>query len=868
MGHDAFVAHTIIDKLPVKIECLEVWNQELLVGTEQGYLLRYEILRKSEAEGSGYRVSIKNTNKAFSRKPVQQLSVVSGASILLSLSDGFIHVHDLPSFSFLRTVSKSKGCHLYTVETIGDTLWLCAAIKKKIVLYCLEGGNFVEKREINVPDAVRTMVWSTKSVCIGVRSKYYMINIGTGGMKEIFGTGSSRNALPIATRLPEQILVTVERNIGVFLDLDGKPTKKWGLTWSEPPLCIEFAFPFCIGILSRFVEVRTVFEGSTVAVQTMPLKGAKILCVKDNNIFVGSSSHIWKLTPVPMALQIQQLLEKKSYNEALVLSENLPADPNDEDAKTERIKFIRYQYANHQFRKGHYEDAMEMYEALGCNPFNVLTLYPNLLPAELQQKFGTEKAADLDGASLKNALQALVKYLSRFRDPKSAESAGPPNLKDDYSSCTSLADIVDTVLLQSYIKLGDSISAQELLNSPNCCHIKECEKVLAAYQKFHELVLLYKSKGLHQRALEMLAKLGTQPGPLQGPRMTIRYLKTLGSDNIEAILQFSKWPLEIAPTEALDIFTADRLDGQALPPDVILRHIQSVKSAAAVISTPYLEWLINDCGVTSAEFHNDLVFRYLETVTALKKEEPKHSPVHKMRAGSEPGLLGVTRGRLLGFLKSSHHYNAEKMLSRFPMDDMFEERAVLLSRIGQHEQALSIYAHRLGNTKMAEEYCALNYDENSESSRDVYVSLLAVYMKPPPGIAPLYAPALELLNQHFSRINPAKALEMLPANVPIKQMYFYFESVLRDRAEKKRNNQVVAALLKSENLQVRERSIAAKSRSVRINEDRLCPVCNRHISGVSAIAVYPNGTVVHFGCLTDRNSCPVTGTQFNTRALV
>ena len=202
-------------------------------------------------------------------------------------------------------------------------------------------------------------------------------------------------------------------NIGVFLNLDGKPTRKWGLTWSEPPLCVEFAFPYCIGILSRFVEVRTVFEGSTSAVQTMPLKGAKILCVKDNNIFVGSSSHIWKLTPVSMSLQIQQLLEKKSYNEALVLSENLPADPNDEDAKTERIKFIRYQYANHQFRKGHYEDAMEMYEALGCNPFNVLTLYPNLLPAELQQKFGTEKAADL-GTQLLSLSLSLFSFLSRL----------------------------------------------------------------------------------------------------------------------------------------------------------------------------------------------------------------------------------------------------------------------------------------------------------------------------------------------------------------------------------------------------------------------------------------------------------------------
>ena len=44
------------------------------------------------------------------------------------------------------------------------------------------------------------------------------------------------------------------------------------------------------------------------------------------------------------------------------------------------------------------------------------------------------------------------------------------------------------------------------------------------------------------------------------------------------------------------------------------------------------------------------------------------------------------------------------MLSRFPLNDLLEERAILLSRIGQHEQALIIYAHKLHDDKMAEEY--------------------------------------------------------------------------------------------------------------------------------------------------------------------
>lgn len=36
--------------------------------------------------------------------------------------------------------------------------------------------------------------------------------------------------------------------------------------------------------------------------------------------------------------------------------------------------------------------------------------------------------------------------------------------------------------------------------------------------------------------------------------------------------------------------------------------------------------------------------------------------------------------------------------------DFYEARAILLSRLGQHDQALNIYVHKLKNEKLAEEY--------------------------------------------------------------------------------------------------------------------------------------------------------------------
>lgn len=48
--------------------------------------------------------------------------------------------------------------------------------------------------------------------------------------------------------------------------------------------------------------------------------------------------------------------------------------------------------------------------------------------------------------------------------------------------------------------------------------------------------------------------------------------------------------------------------------------------------------------------------------------------------------------------------------------DLFEERAILLGRLGQHHQALAIYTHVLKDTQAALSYCEKYYTSSGPGS--------------------------------------------------------------------------------------------------------------------------------------------------------
>lgn len=438
---------------------------------------------------------------------------------------------------------------------------------------------------------------------------------------------------------------------------------------------------------------------------------------------------------------------------------------------------------------------------------------------------------------------------------------GTPTIK----SKKKLLQIIDTTLLKCYLHTNVALVAPLLRLENNHCHIEESEHVLKKAHKYSELIILYEKKGLHEKALQVLVDQSKKANsPLKGHERTVQYLQHLGAENLHLVFSYSVWVLRDYPEDGLKIFTEDLPEVEALPRDRVLSFlIENFKSLAI----PYLEHIIHVWEETGADFHNCLIQLYSEKVQALMKEYLSSFPADRspVPAGEEGGDLGDYRKKLLLFLEKSSCYEPSRLISDFPFDGLLEERALLLGRMGKHEQALFIYVHILKDTNMAENYCHKHYDRNKDGNKDVYLSLLRMYLSPPsvhclgPIKMEVLEPqanlqaALQVLELHHSKLDTTKAINLLPANTQISEIRIFLEKVLEENAQKKRFNQVLKNLLHAEFLRVQEERILHQQVKCIITEEKVCTVCKKKI-GNSAFARYPNAIVVHYFCSKEVNT--------------
>lgn len=801
-------------------------------------------------------------------------------------SDGVVSVHTLPDLQLISQLAKTRGCYAYALDkpssdgTGPTTVRLCAALKKKLLVMEWNGADFVEFKELSIPDSVKVICWAGKSLCVGFKSEYNMIDVSTGNFSPVQGL---KPGAPLLYPLPnKQILINMDA-VTVFVTHDGKPARKYGLSWSEAPVALAYSFPYVIAIVSKAVEVRLVF-GSSSLVQSIPLAGAKCIAAAagvsagsnvrrrtGGTVFVASKTHIWALTPIALGSQVDQLVKEGDYEEALSLCENL--DPEDLPDKDDKLRSIRLLFAFHLFNQGQYIRSMEFFLALNTDVVQVIGLFPQMLPSELTSSLRYPFAVTpLAGAALTKALQALIQYLVQKRSqvvpagaagtktgatPVPASQAPVVDAKE-WNQVTESSIIVDTCLLKAYLRTSNPLLSS-LLRLPNVCHVGESENVLIGDRKFSELVLLYKGKNLHENSLKVLQKLGSDekaPQPhLAGPMPSVEYMKSLGREQLPLLFKYSPWIIQKHPEAALLIFTADRDDANSLPPVETLKHLK-IQLAAAPEATEvaqrliveYLEFVILDKHDRTPAMHDELVEQYFKIVLLLKRDQPnKTKPVV---AGSEGGLLGKMRTRLVSFLEQSEFYQPHTFLSHieFHEEGLYEEKAILLSRCGEHELALKEYCWKLNDLDQAEQYCVKHYEADNQKGRDVYLHLLDVLLDPAaPDQQRLSSFAFEILSRHYADIDVPAALDRLPPTTAVSKLYEYFQNVWRTKNQIKRDAQVIMNIRKSEMMKVKKDLYKLRAKVIKVSEETKCDICFKTIG--EAVFVYlPSGEVIHYRC--------------------
>ncbi|KAI9839506.1 MAG: hypothetical protein M1819_002131 [Sarea resinae] len=431
------------------------------------------------------------------------------------------------------------------------------------------------------------------------------------------------------------------------------------------------------------------------------------------------------------------------------------------------------------------------------------------------------------------------------------------------------AKLVDTTLFRSYMLARPSL-AGSLFRIPNFCDPDVVNEKLLENGRFNDLVDFFHGKKLHQQALELLKKFGQAEGEdeaapgLHGPRRTVGYLQNLPPELIDLILSSAEWPLKDDPDLGMEIFLADTENAESLPRDRVIDFLQDLDSKLAV---RYLEHIIYELNDLTPEYHQRLVNLYLER---LKWSEDGQSNFEDDASRSD------WRERTLSFLRASDNYSKVRVLSQLPRDDpdYYEARAIVLSKMGQHKQALEIYVFKLEDFAKAEEYC--NYVHMSENLQNpetkgaeyvpiagseerkpsIYHTLLSLYLTPPQPHKPNWPPALDLLSKHGSRLPASSTLDIIPSTLPVKELEDYFRGQMRAANSVVNEGRVVTGLWKNQVVAAQAVLLlgdgrlggnGGRNRKVIIDEERLCGACHKRLGG-SVIEVLPDNSVIHLGC--------------------
>ena len=616
MPHTAFSCGAIFDNCPLKIESLAAWGPKLLVGTSEGLLL---IMGEQPGdEGAGGRLPkfhILDTKRGFSKKPIVQLNVLGpegGNQMLVSLSDT-ISLHRLPSFELIMSMPKTKGCNLYCLSNTVPSaapLFMCAAVRKKVLIYLWQGPGqaLTETKELTMPDLVKSAVFCRDSVCLGTKRDYFMVHTATGEVKELFPVSQAKDGNPVAVVLPSESgeMLLARDTTGIFIGFNGKPTRKYGLHWNEPPLALAVSYPYILAASARSVDIRCIANDKKVPSQSEQLRGVHSLLAQPDGagyggkVFVASSgqggkSQVHLMQPAPLLDQVDELVGMSEYTEALALCDQVQRMPPDsmpcrESELVEKARSIHREQGFRLFDRGEFDTAIERFEDAALHPQEVVDLFPELL-----------WDGDADAAPRRVAherqepLLALTSYLESTRTKL---DGSPEDLR-----------VVNTALLKCFVLTHHAAKLSEhvALPAPLCpCDVPDCAGFLLQHSKEDEAVVMYKSHGRHRDALDLLCRVGKAKiqdgyeGCLEeGLQETVTYLQQLGPEDTDLICEYSTWVLEEDEGWGLKIFTAsDRLD-QAR----ILRHLKAVRSSCV---HEYLEFVVA-AGNDNEDHHNELV---------------------------------------------------------------------------------------------------------------------------------------------------------------------------------------------------------------------------------------------------------------------
>ena len=370
-------------------------------------------------------VDLLREQEKFSKYKIEQLALVKEANVLLSLSNGYIHLYDLQDYTLQETLTKSKGASTFAVTSnvIKDpssgvnsiVTKLAVAVKRRLLIWSWHDGELeAEISEQTLVTGIKTLTWATETRLVaGLNANYVLVDIEKSSVTDVVGPGSIGGAAdkdggrlgatgvagmsylgmsapkPLATKLGQGELL-LARDINThFIDADATSLGRRQIPWPVAPDAVGYSYPYLLALQAArgILELRN--PRTLKLLQGIPLPAANQLHIPQTNtslahagkgFLVLSERAIWQMQAHDYDSQINQLVDRGSLDEAISLLDML------EDAllkdKASRMRDIKMQKAQRLFDDKNFRDAIDIFTEVSAPPERVISLYPPFIAGD------------------------------------------------------------------------------------------------------------------------------------------------------------------------------------------------------------------------------------------------------------------------------------------------------------------------------------------------------------------------------------------------------------------------------------------------------------------------------------------------------
>ncbi|KAL3777866.1 hypothetical protein ACHAW5_003392 [Stephanodiscus triporus] len=407
---------------------------------------------------------------------------------------------------------------------------------------------------------------------------------------------------------------------------------------------------------------------------------------------------------------------------------------------------------------------------------------------------------------------------------------------------------VTSMLMASFSLLTtqSSVSAP-ISSSSSSASNSRASQVIATMEFVESAVWLLRSCGCHEKAINVLQERMSSPafrnsvggggvgnvGGVVGSTSSIGGAGGCNDDRFRRIVLLSSAMRDLIsrePSLGLSVFTMMHPQNEKewrmmKPEDDPLSAIGiATGRPTSPVSSSLLESSRDEVDERIADMHDELSYLLLEGVISERGDEDR---------GEDSNLGAIYRFKLRRLLSwPDSKIRSERLLSSLP-SLFLREHALLLGRLGRHEDALQILYSQEKSLDLALEYCDVRHERQLAqmdeakarggggmgSTRSLpyecaYIPLIKVALSTDPDSDRGITSAIQVLALRRSVIDKSAALRLLPKNIPMSAIVrpFLIPAVVEGEAEVRRLT-VASALLRSRYIQLKQKLTEAQLKS-------------------------------------------------------